>query len=105
VSCFQTLCCVFVIAVFRYQCDFSEEDVRWEYGVGRDGVSNEFSLYSQLHAQYENLALRASMLHDMMREMEQEGDSARRREQIVPTNKYVPLLRRARLPSVEERRK
>ncbi len=91
------------VPLVLFQCDFAPGDVEWRFGPGRDGVSNEFSLYSQLHAMYENLALRASIVHGMMKEMEQPGFEERRRQEDISTVRYVPLLQRTRLASVEER--
>jgi tRNA pseudouridine38/39 synthase len=93
------------VPLVLYQCEFDPGDVEWRFGPGREGVTNEFALYSQLHATYENLMMRASIVHDMMKEMEQpDYAERRRREQLMGNNgKYVPLLHRPRLASVEDK--
>ncbi len=63
----------------------------------------QFALYLQLHSLYENLALRAALVHDMMKEMERPGDDALRRVHNLPASGHVPLLQRPRLASVNER--
>ena len=92
------------VPLVLYQCEFGPGDVDWRFGPGREGLSNEFALYAQLHALYENLAMRASIVRDMMREMERpDFEDRRRREDYGAAGKYVPLLQRPRLASVESK--
>lgn len=88
------------------QCDFGEEEPQWRGGEGREGISNEFSLYSAIYRLYEEYTLKAAVLRGMLGDVNptQEMTQERKRLDVAfAGGNYVPLLQRPRLATIEAR--